>query len=77
MLFTVGKFLIGVYLGHSATASVYGAGGSLVLVVLWIYYSSLIFLLGAEFTAVWAEARSESLQPKPGAVRVEEPKRAA
>lgn len=70
VLFTVGKFLIGLYLGHSGAASAYGAAGSLVLIVLWIYYSSMIFLLGAEFTYVWAEANSGSVRPKPGAVRV-------
>lgn len=79
LLFTIGKFLIGVYLGHSGAASTYGAAGSLVLIVLWIYYSSLIFLAGAEFTAVWAEARSGPVRPKAGAVRQEsaEPRRAA
>ena len=53
-LFTVGKTLIGFYLGRSSIASSYGAAGALVLVLLWIYYSSQIFLLGAEFTKVWA-----------------------
>ena len=82
VLFTVGKFLIGMYLGHSGTASAYGAAGSFVLIVLWIYYSSLIFLFGAEFTAEWSEAHSGSIQPKPGAVKVEkeetiQPRRAA
>ena len=53
-LFTVGKTLIGLYLGSSSVASSYGAAGALVIVLLWIYYSSQIFLLGAEFTKVWA-----------------------
>lgn len=66
ILFMVGKYLIGLYLGHSSTASAYGAAGSLVLIVLWIYYSSLILLLGAEFTAV----RTGDVQPKPGAIKV-------
>jgi membrane protein len=57
------------YLGHSGAASAYGAAGSLVLIVLWIYYSSMIFLFGAEFTYIWAEANSGSVQPKSGAVR--------
>ncbi len=70
ILFTFGKFLIGLYLGHSGTASAYGAAGSFVLVVLWFYYSSLIFLVGAELTAAWSEARSGSIRPKPGAVKV-------
>ena len=53
-LFTVGKTLIGLYIGSSSVASSYGAAGALVIVLLWIYYSSQIFLLGAEFTKVWA-----------------------
>ncbi len=69
ILFTIGKTLIGLYLGHSGTASAYGAAGSLVLVVLWIYYSSLIFLFGAEFTSVWSQRNSGPVQPKSGAVR--------
>lgn len=53
-LFTVGKTGIGLYLGSSSVASSYGAAGALVIVLLWIYYSSQTFLLGAEFTKVWA-----------------------
>lgn len=53
-LFTVGKTLIGVYLGNSAVASSYGAAGSVILVLIWVYYSAQIFLLGAEFTKVYA-----------------------
>ncbi len=71
ILFTVGKFLIGLYLGRSGTASAYGAAGSFVLIVLWIYYSSIIFLLGAELTAGWSEAHSGGVRPKAGAVAVE------
>lgn len=52
-LFTIGKSLIGWYLGSSAVASAYGAAGSLLIVMLWVYYSSEIFLLGAEFTHQW------------------------
>jgi membrane protein len=54
LLFTVGKFFIGLYLGHSAVTSTYGAAGSVILVMLWVYYSALIFLFGAEFTKVFA-----------------------
>jgi len=71
ILFTAGKFLIAIYLGHSGAASSYGAAGSFVLVVLWIYYSAMILLFGAEFTAVWSEVYSGAVQPKPGAVRVD------
>ena len=53
-MFTVGKTLIGLYLGSSTIASSYGAAGAFVIVLLWIYYSSLMFLLGAEFTKTWA-----------------------
>jgi membrane protein len=69
VLFTLGKFLIGFYLGRSGVADAYGAAGSLVLIVLWVYYSSLVFLIGAEFTEVWAEIHSGPVRPKPGAVR--------
>jgi membrane protein len=54
LLFSVGKLLIGVYLGNSAIASTYGAAGSVILVLVWVYYSAQIFLLGAEFTKVYA-----------------------
>ena len=53
-LFTIGKSLIGWYLGSAAVASTYGAAGALLIVLLWVYYSSQIFLLGAEFTKVYA-----------------------
>lgn len=53
-LFTLGKFAIGYYLGHTATGSVYGAAGSVIILLLWAYYSSLIFLFGAEMTQVYA-----------------------
>ena len=53
-LFTVGKSLIGWYIGSSAVASAYGAAGALIVVLLWIYYSAQIFLFGAEFTKVYA-----------------------
>lgn len=56
-LFTLGKFLIGFYLGNSAIASSFGAAGSLVVILLWIYYSSQIFFFGAEFTRVYADRR--------------------
>jgi len=54
LLFSVGKVLIGIYLGHSSVTSAYGAAGSLVTLLLWVYYSSLIFFFGAEFTQVYA-----------------------
>jgi len=54
-LFAVGKFLIGLYLGRSGVASVFGAAGSLVAMMAWVYYSAQIFLLGAEFTKLESE----------------------
>ncbi len=54
-LFSIGKFLIGLYLGTSAVASTYGAAGSVVVLLIWVYYSSQIVLLGAEFTRAYVE----------------------
>jgi len=53
LLFTIGKLLIGLYLGRTSTASAFGAAGSLVVLLVWVYYSAQIFLLGAEFTWVY------------------------
>lgn len=55
LLFTIGKLLIGLYLGHASFGSTYGAAGSLVIVLVWVYYSSQIFFFGAEFTHVFAQ----------------------
>ncbi|MED5622353.1 YihY/virulence factor BrkB family protein [Ideonella sp. BN130291] len=55
-LFTIGKYLIGLYIGKSAVASGFGAAGSLAVLLVWVYYSAQVFLLGAEFTAVYAHA---------------------
>ena len=63
ILFTVGKFLIGLYLGHSAVSSTYGAAGALITVLLWVYYSALIFFLGAEFTQVYAAQYGSGVAP--------------
>jgi membrane protein len=57
LLFTIGKLLIGLYLGKSSVSSAYGAAGSLVVLLLWVYYSAQIFLLGAEFTKAYADNR--------------------
>jgi len=54
LLFTIGKFLIGMYLGKASFGSTYGAAGSLVIVLVWVYYSAQIFFFGAEFTQVYA-----------------------
>jgi membrane protein len=57
LLFTAGKFVIGYYIGKSGVASAYGAAASIITILLWIYYSSLILLFGAEFTKAYAESR--------------------
>ncbi len=71
LLFTIGKFLIGLYLGKSNIASAYGAAGSLVVILVWVYYSAQIFLFGAEFTAVYANRLGSRIAPAEGAVRTE------
>lgn len=63
LLFTIGKSALGVYLGTTSTASAYGAAGSFVLILLWIYYSAQIILFGAEFTQVYARQYG-SLRPE-------------
>src|SRR6476646_335489 len=75
-LFTIGKFALGVYLGKSNVASAYGATGSLVLVLLWVYYSAQILLYGAEFTQVYANRVGERIVPTPDA-KVTDPHKAA
>jgi membrane protein len=61
LLFTVGKSLLGLYLGTSSVASAYGAASSLVIILIWVYYSAQIFLLGAEFTQVYSTLRGSRL----------------
>ncbi|MBV9346092.1 MAG: YihY/virulence factor BrkB family protein [Gammaproteobacteria bacterium] len=57
LLFTIGKALIGLYLGRAAVGSAYGAAGSLIVVIVWVYYSAMIFFFGAEFTHVRARGQ--------------------
>jgi membrane protein len=64
LLFTIGKSLISLYIGSSTVASSYGAAGSLIVVLLWIYYSAQIFLLGAEFTKVYASHHGSQKRAK-------------
>jgi membrane protein len=64
ILFSLGKFLIGLYLGNSAVASSFGAAGSLVLLLIWIYYSAQILLFGAEFTQVYANNFGSKIVPE-------------
>jgi membrane protein len=70
LLFLLGNHLIGWYLAATSNTSVYGAAGSIVIVLLWVYYSSQVVLLGAEFTRVYAKFRGAPLEPKENAVRV-------
>jgi membrane protein len=72
LLFVFGKSLFGLYLGHSTIGSSYGAAGSLVIVILWTYYSCLILLFGAEMTQVQARLRHAKLVPNETAVHVTE-----
>lgn len=69
VLFTAGKHLIGLYLGQSSTASSYGAAGSVILLLLWVYYSSQILLLGAEFTRIYSAAHGDRPRPETFAER--------
>ncbi len=68
LLFVVGKFAIGLYLGRSSVASTYGAAGSLVVILIWIYYSAQILFLGAEFTQVYANRYGSHMRPKANAM---------
>ena len=68
LLFTIGKFLIGLYLGKSDVGIVYGAAGSLIVILLWVYYAAQIFLLGAEFTAVYASSHGSRLETSKNAM---------
>jgi membrane protein len=74
VLFSLGKFLLSLYLGKSTLTSVYGAAGSLVVILVWVYYSSQILLFGAEFTRLYAFKCGSYVRPEEGAhfVRVHE-----
>ncbi len=70
ILFTIGRSLIAIYLAYTATASTYGAAGSVVMILLWVYYSSLILLFGASFTRSLLLRRGRPLVPRNSAVLV-------
>jgi membrane protein len=70
LLFSVGRYAIAAYLAYTATASAYGAAGSIVLVLLWVYYSSLMLLFGAAFTKTLLLARGRTVVPRNSAVLV-------
>jgi membrane protein len=79
LLFSIGKYLIGLYLGKTTMANAYGAAGSLVIVLVWVYYSAQIFFFGAEFTRVYTERHGSifrnrlALQPTAPEARIVEP----
>jgi membrane protein len=76
VLFTLGKFAIGLYLGRAAPESTYGVAGSLVAMLIWVYYSAQILFMGAEFTQVYAKRYGSKIQPDEGAVPITEEARA-
>ena len=71
LLFVLGKFAIGLYLGHASIGSAYGAAGSFVVLLVWVYYSAQVLLFGAELTQVYASRRGGRVKPAPDAVRIE------
>ncbi|MES1215004.1 MAG: YihY/virulence factor BrkB family protein [Bacteroidota bacterium] len=71
-LFMAGKFLIGYYLGHSKMSSAYGAAGSIIVILLWVYYSSIILYFGAAFTRVYAIHKGSHIYPNQYAVWIEQ-----
>lgn len=68
-LFILGKWAIGKYLGVASVGSAYGAAGSLLILLVWVYYSCVILFIGAEFTQVWSKRDGHPIQPEPNAVR--------
>jgi membrane protein len=72
IFFVIGQLLIGLYLTYSAQGSAYGAAGSLIVILVWIYYTSCILYIGAEFTQVYAEARGSVIEPAEFAVHVQQ-----
>jgi membrane protein len=72
LLFTIGKTLIGWYIGGTGIASTYGAAGSLMVVLVWVFYSTQVFLLGAEFTKAWAGLKGNPEALAAGARSAEE-----
>ena len=70
VLFTLGKFLIGMYLGRAGVGSAYGAMGSLAVLLVWLYYASQTFLFGVELTKAYANQLESRIKPKPYAEAV-------
>jgi membrane protein len=66
----IGKFVISFYLGRYNIASVYGAAGSVILILVWVYYSAIILYFGAEFTKVYAYAHGQKIIPNEYSVKI-------
>ena len=71
VLFIVGKWGLGLYLGNGSAGSAYGAAGALITTLVWVYYSAQILLFGAEFTQVYANEFGSHIEPEEHAVRIE------
>ncbi len=71
VLFVAGKFLLNIYLQYDSLADSYGAASSMILILVWVYYTSIIFLLGAEFTQVYSKVNDHGIKPTEHAVKVE------
>jgi membrane protein len=69
-LFMIGKFAIGYYLGNYNFASVYGAAGSVIIILVWVYYSAIILYFGAEFTKVYALTHGQKIIPNNYTVKI-------
>jgi membrane protein len=72
LLFSIGKLAIGLYLGRASFSSAYGAAGSFVILVVWVYYTAIVCFFGAELTQAWARSDGTRIVPEPYAVRVGE-----
>ena len=72
LLFMLGQYLIGLYIQYFANSSAYGAAGSVIVILTWIYYTSAILYIGAEFTQVYAEASGSRIEPAEYAVAVKQ-----
>ena len=75
-LFTIGKMLIGLYIGRSDPGSAFGAAGALAVLLVWIYYAAIIVLLGAEFTQAWVKQHGRRIEPEEGAIKIGDGNRA-
>ena len=71
VLFSIGRFLIGLYLGNSESANAFGAAAALAIIFVWIYYAANILFLGAEFTQVWVKRQGRRIEPEAGAIKVD------